>query len=144
MVKKISSFLEDMFVLEGLITRGRDRFDLRYATEDDFAPLSVPKVGNVVKAEISDWCFITLEDSKAGISCVMLNGIKDGGITTMTSCVVGINAGRNFVFTRSGSTYLLTGPGADLPLDTSRVAAIAGLFNEMGVGSALGMPAVFF
>ena len=143
MTKKEFSFLDDMFVLERLITRERDRFDLRYATEEDITPLSVARVGNVVKAEIENWCFITLEDKRKG-NVVLLNGVKNDGIVTMTSGVVGINHGLSFVFTQSGSTYFLSGPGAELPLNTFRVASIAGFFNQSGVGAALGMPAVFF
>lgn len=143
MTKKAFSFLDEMFVLERLITRERDRFDLRYATEEDLVPLSVSRVGNAIKAEITDWCFITLEDNQKGKN-VFLNGIKDSSIVTMTSAVVGINGARNLVFTHSGSTYYLNGPGAELPLSMSRVATIAGLFNQMGAGQILGMPAVFF
>ena len=135
--------LQEMFKLENLITRERDRFSLRYAIEEDLHPLSVSRVGNTVKAEISEWCFITLEDNRCG-KAVFLNGTKNEGIVTMTSAVVGVNAGRNFVFTRSGSTYFLKGAAAELPLNTFRVASIAGLFNQSLVGPALGMPAVFF
>jgi hypothetical protein len=135
--------LQEMFKLENLITRERDRFSLRYSTEEDLAHLVDSRVGNAVKVEITDWCFITIEDNRCG-KVVFLNGIKNGGVVTMTSAVVGINAGSSFVFTRSGSTYLIKGGSAELPLSTSRVASIAGLFNQSGVGPALGMPDVFF
>ena len=140
--------LEDLenVTLETLITRHRDRFELRYSTPEDLFPFQCDRVGNAVKAEIREWRFVTLADNAPGKegANTFLTGVKDGFTVTMTSAVVGYNKQRGFVFTQSGSLYFLTGPEALIPLDTRRTLAVAWTLNEWGVGATLGVPDVWF
>lgn len=137
--------LQEMFTLENLITTERDDFELRYSSTDDLQPLETTQVGNYIKAEITEWRFITLEDKrKGGGPLVFLTGMRSERIATMTSDVIGYNMERQLVFTQSGSVYRLDGDRADIPLDMLRIAAIAATMNGWGIGGALGMPLAFF
>lgn len=134
-----------MFALENLITKNRDRFDLRYSTPDDLLPLECDGVGNTVKAEIREWRFVTLEDKAAGEKgvCTFLTGVKGGYTITMTSDIVGYNQERGLVFTQSGSLYFLRGPEAEIPLERRRMLSVAWTLNRWGVGAALGVPDIW-
>jgi len=145
MSKKLYSSIDEMFVLENLITQGREYFDLRYSRAEDLAKLKGKRVGNNIKGEISEWCFVTLTDKRNDdADLTFLTGIKSGITSTMTSDVVEYNPDRNLVFTKSGSIYYLSGEPAEVPLSAPRVAAIAAIMNQWGIGQMLGMPMAFF
>jgi len=145
MPKKVYTSLDEMFILENLITQGRDNFELRYSANADLIGLTESRVGNFIKAEITEWCFVTLEDVRDdGKAHTFLTGMKSDITATMTSDVVAYNPDRNLVFTKSGSLYYLSGKPAEPPLNTPRVAAIAATMNGWGIGLALGMPLAFF
>ncbi|MEG3619822.1 hypothetical protein V5T82_15255 [Magnetovibrio sp. PR-2] len=133
--------------LETLITRHRQRFDLRYSIQSDLKSVecdsSDPADGRVVKDEFVSWVFITFEDREQNISQVILTGVRPDGYVG-TSPVVHYNREQGWVVTQSGSFYMLSGAAGEVPSDISRVMFIAGLFNAWGIGQVLGMPPVFF
>ena len=145
-MEKRPTNLSDMFTLENLITKNRDRFELRYSTPEDLMPLHCDRVGDEVKAEICEWKFVILEDKAVGKedSKTFLTGVKEAFTVTMTSAVVGYNKEQGFVFTQSGSLYYLSGPEAQIPLEGRRMLAVAWTMHRWGVGTALGMPDVWF
>lgn len=145
MSKKAYSSIDEMFVLESLITKHRDRFELRYSKDDDLQHLYTDQTADSVKAEVREWRFISLEDKHIddGVIC-FLTGMKEQHTATMTSRVVAYNAQNRFVFTHSGSVYYLEGDEANIPLSVLRVATVAATFNSWGVGQTLGMPPAFF
>ena len=138
--------LKDL-TLESLITRHRDRFDLRYSTDQDLHSLTrdggTHADGKAVKNTLVQHVLITLQDNQSPDSVTFLTGIRPGGFI-MTSPVVHLNTKQGWVITRNGSLYLLDGPSGVVPMDLSCVMVVAGIFNSWGIGQQLGMPDVFF
>lgn len=137
----------DDLTLESLITRHRDRFDLRYSTEADLHSLicdgGTRADGKAIKNTLTQCVLITLEDTQMKDSNTFLTGIRPGGFI-MTSPVVHLNVEQGWAITRSGSLYLLDGSPGDIPMDLSCVMIVAGIFNSWRIGQQLGMPEVFF
>ena len=134
--------IEDLLKLEKLITKHRDRFELRYSDERDLQVLLASVDEGTVKDEITHWCFITFADNgdKPG-SQVFLTGYRSEGFPLMTSCVQKVDFERKAVITKSGSLYMLSGEPAEIPVGADLVLAIAATFNAWSVGPVLGMPA---
>ena len=136
--------LKEALKLENLITLHRDRFELRYSVDQDFDDIRGKIDEGALKAELSDWAFITLsEQHPEEKAVVFLTGCQDGGMPIMTSYAQIIDFEMMLVRTKSGSLYRL-GDRAVTPLSAGRVATIAGVFNTWGMGQILGMPPVFF
>lgn len=137
--------IENILKLENLISKHRDRFELRYSTETDVKPLHGLIDEGIVKSEISNWCFVTFIDHHDVTNYrVFLTGYAADGFPTMTSFVQKVDFERMAVITNSGSLYVLTGGAAAIPADLTVVAAVAATFNAWGVGPSLGMPAAFW
>lgn len=124
--------------LESLITQHRDRFQLRYANEQDLSVLTTtdasPADGRAVKNSFTDWIFITFEDAQKDKREVILTSVRPTGFTG-TSPVDHFNREQGWVVTRSGSLYFLDGPAGAVPTDAARILFIAGLFNSWGIGN---------
>lgn len=141
--------LEDLegMTLETLITRHRDRFDLRYSTDQDVHSLICDggsrADGMAVTNTLYGHVLITLKDSHRPDNVTFLTGVRPGGFI-MTSPVVHLNLEQGWAITKSGSLYLLDGRSGDIPMDFEHVLAVAGIFNSWGIGQQLGMPDVFF
>lgn len=133
--------------LESLITQHRDRFNLRYSTDQDLHYLTcdsgVRADGMAIKNTLSQHVLITLQDNKKPENVTFLTGMRPGGFI-MTSPVVQLNVKQGWAITKSGSLYLLEGPSGNIPMDLSCVMIVAGIFNSWGIGLQLGMPEVFF
>jgi|GEM_PF-5557208 len=68
---------QELFTLKNLITIGRDDFEFRYSTLADVERFDEPRDANFIKAELREWCFITIEDKRDhGRAAVFLTGIR--------------------------------------------------------------------
>lgn len=133
--------IEDLLKLENLITKHRDRFELRYSDERDLQVLLTSVDEGIVKDEITHWCFIILVDKHGDDTArVFLTGYRAEGFPVMTSFVQKVDFERMAVITNSGSLYMLSGEPAEIPVGPDLVLAIAATFNAWSVGPVLGMP----
>ena len=137
--------LKEAFRLENLITVNRDKLELRYSLDHDFADLHGKINGGIHKSELSKWAFITIfEKDPKERAVVFLTGRLENGMPTMTTFVTVVDFDQKLVRTKSGSLYRLIGDQAEIPLSMERTATIAATFNAWGLGQRLGMPPAFF
>lgn len=125
--------------LDDIIRANRDKVQLYFSTDDEINPLRGPVLEQAIKAQMSDWGFITLHFAESRMSLVYLVGFNQTEqCTWMTSFVTRIGAGK--VTTKSGSTYELMG-NSTLDVDFLHICATLHLW---GVGRSLGVPHIFY
>jgi hypothetical protein len=92
-----------------------------------------------IKAQVSDWAFITLHFSESQESLTYLVGYNQTAHSSwMTSFITGI--GHGMVATKSGSIYELVG-ASTLNVDLVHICAT---LHKWGVGQSLGVPHIFY
>jgi hypothetical protein len=125
--------------LDDIIRTNRDKVQLYFSRDDEIEALRRPLLDGQIKAQVSDWAFITLHFSESQDSLTYLVGFNQTAhCGWMTSFVTGI--GHGMVTTKSGSIYELVGASTQ---DVDLVHICATL-HKWGVGQSLVVPHIFY
>ena len=131
--------------IDTLISKHRDRFDLRVAASEDLSDLTNETVGEgVVKNRLKDWCFIQFRDAQRDESYVFLIGLSVEDHTNWcTSQVIATDLQQGYVRTKSGSLYELIDEPVSQP-SLQLVMHVAATFRSWGMSAPLGMPVIYY
>lgn len=125
--------------LDDVIRANRDKVQLYFSREDEIDSLRRPLLDGQIKAQVSDWAFITLHFSESQDSLIYLVGFNQTAhCSWMTSFITGI--GHEMITTKSGSIYELVG-ASTLDVDLMHICAT---LHKWGVGQSLGVPHIFY
>lgn len=125
--------------LDEIITQNRDLMQLSMSNDDDLYTLyKLILPTDAPKDCMQNWSLITLENFPKATFDVFLVGDKsDGRGPRITSNVTGVDFGRNFITTESGSVYALGNRAREL--SPAHIIMICVALNESGIGEALGV-----
>lgn len=125
--------------LDDIIRANRDKVQLYFSRDDEIDALRHSLLEGRIKAQVSDWAFITLNFSESQDSLVYLVGFNQTEqCSWMTSFITGIGHGK--VATKSGSIYELVG-ASTLDVDLLHICAT---LHQWSVGRSLGVPHIFY